>query len=108
MPLTPELIREYLNYNPDTGLLTWRKTTSNRNWVGREVGSPSGKGYIAVHFLGNRTYAHRLAWAHYHGELAYGDDIHHVNGDRTDNRIINLQRISRRDHLAIHGTLRCS
>ena len=51
IPLPPlEKLKEYLYYNPDTGILTWIKKPANSVEVGQEAGSKNSKGYISVSF----------------------------------------------------------
>lgn len=53
---------------------------------------------------GNRELMHRYVWRHYHGEIPDGFDVHHRNRDRTDNRIENLELISRAEHARKYNT----
>ena len=48
-------------------------------------------------------YQHRIVWREAHGEIPPGYHIHHRNGDRTDNRLENLELMSWRQHGKIHG-----
>lgn len=103
-PLTAEHIRSVLDYDPATGILTWRERTDlplgrTRNaWNGRNAGKVAGcvapSGYLVVR-LHDRLYrAHRIAWFHYYGEWPDGW-IDHANRDGTDNRIANLRVATR-------------
>jgi hypothetical protein len=50
-------------------------------------------GYIQVKMVqGQRRwpFEHRVVWEHAHGPIPPGYVIHHLNGDRADNRIANL------------------
>ena len=42
---------------------------------------------------------HRVVWEHYNGPVPDGFHIHHVNNDRADNRLENLECLSSREHL---------
>lgn len=48
-------------------------------------------------------FEHRRVWEERFGPVPAGHDIHHVNGDRADNRVENLRCLSRRDHAAEHA-----
>lgn len=45
---------------------------------------------------------HIVTWMEHYGEIPKGMIIHHKNGDKWDNRIENLQMISRSCHTKIH------
>ena len=46
--------------------------------------------------LHSMSYAKYLYTSHYNCEVAEGDEVDHINGDKMDDRIENLQVISRR------------
>jgi hypothetical protein len=45
---------------------------------------------------------HRLIWQLYTGVIPDGNIVHHKNGVRNDNRIVNLMCITHKEHLKIH------
>ncbi len=60
-------------------------------------------------YLWNGTYMmldgkllHRSTWEAEHGAIPDGHYIHHVNGDRLDNRLDNLSLITSADHCKLH------
>lgn len=91
--LTAARLRELLDYNPSTGLFT-RKTRSAKGvYIGEIAGGVDPSGYVKLSLEGKRQYSHRLAWLHMYGVWPTGI-IDHVNGDRADNRIVNLRDVS--------------
>jgi hypothetical protein len=95
-PIPPE-IKDYLNYNPETGKLTWIKSNSNRTPIGSEVKSIS-HGYLQLGFKGADYLAQRVAWFLHYGEDPMSLCIDHINRDRADNRISNLRLVNRQQN----------
>lgn len=55
---------------------------------------------------------HRQVWWENTGEDPTGYDIHHINGDKKDNRFENLEKLTRSEHMLKHSstemiTLKC-
>lgn len=49
-----------------------------------------------------KPYEHRLVAEMAYGAIPNGYQVHHINGIRSDNRAINLQVLSNRDHQHLH------
>ena len=45
---------------------------------------------------------HRVIWEQHNGPIPDGCDIHHINGDKLDNRIENLECLNRTEHKREH------
>lgn len=92
--LSPVLLRELFNYDPETGTLKWKVAISKIYRSGDLAGSIKKSRYLDVVLFGSRYRAHRLIWAIVYGEHPK-DEIDHINGDRFDNRISNLRDVKR-------------
>ncbi len=90
---TLEQFREYLDYNPHTGLFTWIKSRS-RVPAGTVVSHIDQYGYVRLCFNKKMYYAHRLAWLFCY-ETWPKNYIDHIDRDRSNNRIFNLRDVSR-------------
>ena len=78
-----------LSYDPDTGVFT-RKVSAGNTSMGSIAGRPDTKGYLRVHLDGRDYRLHRLAWFYSYGVWPT-DQIDHINGVTSDNRISNLR-----------------
>lgn len=96
LPPTEEL-RAAFSFDESTGALYHR---------GREVRGDRGNGYLHVRAFGYLWYAHRIVYALANDRDPYPLQVDHINGDRKDNRPINLQlatnqqNVQRRVHLS--------
>ena len=88
--LSPNTACEYLSYDKDSGVIVWKKIPPNRPEKVGDVAGVTTNGYRKIGLLGNRFYAHRLAWLLHYGEWPT-EFLDHINGDRSDNRIANLR-----------------
>jgi hypothetical protein len=101
-----EYLRECFSLCRKTGILTWKErppshfenTPGVHAWwnprhANKKAGHPDHKGYLVVKIDGQAFKVHRLVW-----KLLYGCDpaaeIDHINGDKSDNREINLREAS--------------
>lgn len=108
MEMTPEVARELLEYDPTTGLVTWKPRSRpwfkddlswkmwNTRYAGKSAGHSSVSGYVIVTIFYHRYRAHRLIWLMTTGE--WPDQVDHLNHDRSDNRWSNLRDVNNQEN----------
>lgn len=113
MDISLELVNSFISYEPTSGLMTWKKASPEdfqhckrpdavcKTWNSRFAGSNAlnfkdSRGYLQGTFRGRAVLAHRIAYLIATGVLA--DEIDHINGDRSDNRLCNLRAVNRRQN----------
>jgi hypothetical protein len=89
LPSVAEL-NDLLDYDPDTGIFTWKKYRRGTAGAGSIAGSLQNKGYIHIGVNGKPRLAHRLAYKMYYGSDPVGM-LDHIDMDRSNNRISNLR-----------------
>ena len=104
-----DYLREILDYNPETGVLTWRARPIehfkslrsfkmwNTRYAGIEAGTNSPASYKSVRLDGNSFLTHRIAYFMHYG--IEPDNIDHINHDGMDNRIENLRSVSNEENM---------
>ena len=93
-----ERVKELLDYNPETGVFTWKSDRNSLIKKGDVAGTLATFGHIQLRVNHRCVLAHRAAWALTQGEWPK-TDIDHINGDPADNRIENLRMVSRGHNL---------
>lgn len=89
--ITAARLRELLTYDPETGAFTNRVKRSRKVVPGEPAGGLRC-GYVAIRLDGRLYQAHRLAWLYMTGAWPAAD-VDHINGDRADNRWVNLRDV---------------
>lgn len=103
MSITQELLKKYLQYDPETGLFTWIGSyDQNHKRIGTVAGCVSkttkrNLKYAHIQIFGNKYPAHRLAFLYMNGKFP---DLYidHINHDGTDNRWCNLREVTNSDN----------
>jgi hypothetical protein len=98
---SPEVLRQLLRYEPETGKLFWKPRTEancvrpawfNAKNAGKEAFTATVQHGYRVGLINRTTYqAHRVIWAMQTGDDPGSAQIDHVNRDPSDNRIENLR-----------------
>lgn len=83
-----------------TRLLVWPAKGVIYGRMGAPVGAVCADGYVRLGGARNGyLYAHRLIWETVHGPIPAGLEIDHRNGRRNDNRIVNLDLVTRQENV---------
>jgi len=111
-PLPPlEELKEFLDYNPDTGVITWIKNRSGVK-LGQVAGTINTLGYVIILFTPYRSklkhsekfiLAHRVAYYMYYGVDPLEKMIDHIDGNRSNNKINNLRLATNQQNLFNQG-----
>lgn len=86
-----ERLRELLDYDQETGVLTWKVKPAKQIKVGDVAGSLNGHGYLATSVDGARHRNHRLIWMWMTGDDPGDLQVDHINRNPSDNRWENLR-----------------
>jgi hypothetical protein len=89
-----EHVHEWLIYDPETGVFTWRKKPrgGRRREVGGIAGTVNKLGYRLIG-LGSygQVFAGRVAWIYCHGSIPDGMEVDHRDCNTGNDRLANLR-----------------
>lgn len=92
-PLPPvELLRELFDYDPDTGVVTYKKPRKKIR-VGNPVGREHSAGYIWTSINSSNYLLHRLIWKMVTGSDPAGE-VDHIDRNRKNNAWKNLRVVT--------------
>jgi hypothetical protein len=97
MTPTQAELKELLNYNPETGVFTWKVDKSRTAKTGRIAGRIHYRGYVIICVNGKPYPAHRLAWFYTYGSWPI-NNIDHLDGNPGYNAIANLRDVTQREN----------
>lgn len=114
--VTPEVLRQLLDYDPETGILTWKergvewfRNTENRSaqhaakwWNGRYAGKEAFTTSCPLGYRMGKVFdrvfrVHRVAYAIMMGEWP-AEQVDHIDGCPSNNRWSNLRAATRREN----------
>jgi HNH endonuclease len=112
-PLAQNRLREVLDYDPITGLFTWKPRVVRSEWLrtdrafnarraGTKAGSSHKKGYIQIKIDDVLHRANRLAWLWMTGKLPEVQ-VDHINRRTGDDRWDNLRLATNTQNAANSG-----
>ena len=103
--VTQNLVRELLNYDPETGIFTWRhrdrkyfqSDRSQKIWnvrfAGKKAGSITYYGYIQIPIFKCGFFAHRLAILYITGSFP-SMHVDHIDRNKSNNAFKNLREVN--------------
>jgi len=93
-----QTLRDKGHYKRDN---TYLQGENNPAWKGgRNI---TQKGYVRIRKFGGYVLEHRYVWEQANGEIPPGYQIHHINHNKQDNRLENLQLLSNSEHQKLHN-----
>ena len=104
MKTTAKRVRELLNYEPDTGIFTWRVARGGGIKSGDVAGNIDTCGYAQIRIDGRRYSAHRVAYLYMTGEWPV-EEIDHKDRNQANNCWSNLRSATRSNNVANRGCL---
>ena len=96
--LTQSHLKELIHYCQDAGTFTRIKSPYKAKIGVIKTIANSSAGYFQIMLNGKPYKAHRLAWLYIHGNFPE-NDTDHINGIRTDNRLVNIREATHAENM---------
>lgn len=98
-----ERLKDFLNYDSETGIFTWKERQRKAGAIrSNGIAGSISHGYVQIKFNRQFYRAHKIAWFFIYGEVPK-NHLDHINGIRSDNRISNLREVSRAENSQNYG-----
>ena len=97
MPPLAELKKAF-DYDPETGYLLRKTSSTQTHRIGKPAGSKDTKGYIRVKLYGESFSAHRIVWYLCTGTDPLELEIDHIDRCKNNNRFANLRLVTHEDN----------
>ena len=97
--LTAGSLKEILDYNPGTGIFSWKIYRNRPAKLGQKCGCVRDGKYFCISINYVDYFAHRLAWLYMTGEWPE-NTVDHKNRIKTDNRWCNLREATYSQNIA--------
>lgn len=99
--LTQENVRNMFDYREDGNLIRKHSIGGNNNKAGRVIGTKPkmtrNNRYSATTVDGKHWCVHKLIYLYHYGQVP--DQLDHINGDTSDNRIENLREANSSENM---------
>ena len=98
--VTQQLLQEYLDYDPITGHLTWKKKLCNKTVIGKRAGTQvRNRDNRIIKIFGNVFIEHRLIWLYVYGHYPKRNEhIDHIDHNESNNAISNLRLVTQAEN----------
>ena len=88
---TPLEIKEKIKEKSKVTMNKYMKGTNQRSFEN-----------VMIKINDKRVFEHRYIWEQSNGKIPKDYFIHHINGNKKDNRLLNLKLVSRKEHGRLH------